>query len=591
MSILKKGLTFIIINLIIETCFVGSLIYMQNSLQADLESAEFHQNVLIRLNEILKLWHENTIELLRYTVGGREFTSVQQQRLYLRTRSEATQLAMLLKDDKKNEKLILEVRDILDAGFPLLKRVRDTYFNGDFGGHLVVFRKLHDLSDRATRRVEVVLGDYRTNLNAGLDRQNSMRDLINKVLAAGILFNIALSTLAAWLFFKTIAARLSILQANMLHYASAQPLLPMLESQDEIGKLNRGFKEMAAAVEESNRQKFEVLQNARDLICSLNGSGAFIACNEASEQLLGYKPEELFGMRLANIVDESSMQLTNEMLKQVQSGSEVKPFELKMKTKNGRQLELLWSVKSSNESKNVFCVAHDVTERRQLERMKQDFMLMVSHDLRSPLMSVHGVLTLLYEGAIKMDEKGRSTVKSTLANVDRLTRLITDLLDVQKMEEGQIELLMGECSPAEIVDDAVRAVSSVAESKDVAIQSSVEEGISFQADKDRIVQVLVNLLSNAIKFSPPDSLIRINVLKTQEYLRFEVVDEGAGVPENKKETIFTRFGQASSQHGKAGQGFGLGLTICRELVEKHAGQIGVEDVSAGGSLFWFTIPL
>jgi len=238
-----------------------------------------------------------------------------------------------------------------------------------------------------------------------------------------------------------------------------------------------------------------------------------------------------------------------------------------------------------------------VDDLTEAERNKQQLLQTVSHDLRSPLSSVRGILTLLSAGAMgEMPPRALEKVRIAESDVERLIRLINDLLDLEKFSEGKGKLELGKVSVKRLVERAVNSIGTLAEERGINISRAIDP-VSVSGDEDRLVQVLVNLLSNAIKFSSEGGEIEIEAeLKTdadgaeEEVVEIVVVDRGRGVPEEMREKIFERFEQVKESDATESGGSGLGLAICKSIVELHGGSIGVRENPDGGSIFWFRIP-
>jgi PAS domain S-box-containing protein len=233
----------------------------------------------------------------------------------------------------------------------------------------------------------------------------------------------------------------------------------------------------------------------------------------------------------------------------------------------------------------------DVTERRAVERLKSEFVSTVSHELRTPLTSIRGALGLLSSGMLgTIAEKGQRMLAIAVSNTDRLVRLINDILDLERIESGKIELQRGPVSANAVMVQAMDGVQSMADDARVRLVIVPATG-ALWGDSDRIIQTLTNLLGNAIKFSPPDTSVTLSGDARGEYFTFCVADQGRGVPENKLETIFERFSQVDASDSRDKGGSGLGLAICQSIINAHGGRIWAEKNEPAGSRFQFTIPL
>ncbi len=238
----------------------------------------------------------------------------------------------------------------------------------------------------------------------------------------------------------------------------------------------------------------------------------------------------------------------------------------------------------------------DISDRRELEKLKDEFVSVVSHELRTPLTSIQGALDLLAGGAlVERPDYAQHMLKIAAKNADRLVRLINDILDIERIESGKVTMLKQACDTAHLMTAAVDTVDNMAKQADVQL-SVTPFCARVWADPDRIIQVLTNLLSNAIKFSDAGQRVWLSAeISDQEshtpYIIFQVRDRGRGIPTNKLETIFGRFQQVDASDSRKKGGTGLGLAICRSIVQHHDGQIWVESILGEGSSFFFTLPL
>jgi PAS domain S-box-containing protein len=235
----------------------------------------------------------------------------------------------------------------------------------------------------------------------------------------------------------------------------------------------------------------------------------------------------------------------------------------------------------------------DITERLAIDQMKAEFISVVSHELRTPLTSMQAALSLLVEKIIApASEEGETIIQIASEGVDRLVRLVNDILDLERLEFGKIRLEKRLCNTADLIATAIDQMQGMATQAGVALDVS-SSSFEINADPDRLLQVLINLLSNAIKFSSSGSTVELSVALQPHSaaLLFTVKDQGRGIPTDKLESIFERFQQVDASDSREKGGTGLGLAICRNIVQQHKGNIWVESVLEQGSTFYFTIPI
>jgi PAS domain S-box-containing protein len=233
----------------------------------------------------------------------------------------------------------------------------------------------------------------------------------------------------------------------------------------------------------------------------------------------------------------------------------------------------------------------DITERKEVERLKNELVSVVGHELRTPLTSIRGSLGLVEAGiAGELPPEARDMVVIARENTDRLVRLVNDTLDLERLEGGRVDVELRPVRAADLLAAAAQNVELLAAAAKVALEWA-DEGVELLADPDRIVQALVNLVGNAIKFSPEGSTVRISIARRDEDVLVSVCDQGRGIPADQLEAVFERFRQVDASDRREKGGTGLGLAISRAIVEQHGGRIWAESPEGGGATFRFTLPL
>jgi signal transduction histidine kinase/DNA-binding response OmpR family regulator len=232
-----------------------------------------------------------------------------------------------------------------------------------------------------------------------------------------------------------------------------------------------------------------------------------------------------------------------------------------------------------------------LAQRSDLDEVKDEFISTVSHELRTPLTSIRGALGLLSAGMLgTVDARAQNLLRIASSNTERLIRLINDILDLERMDSGRAPLNLRRCSIQDLAREAIETMTPMADGTMVRIELTClapRDSIYFDADADRILQVLTNLLSNAIKFSPAGSTVSVQIDSDTNSVLLRVVDRGRGIPVDKLEAVFDRFQQVESSDASKKGGTGLGLAICRSIIQQHGGAIWAQPNQAGpGTTLW-----
>jgi PAS domain S-box-containing protein len=351
-------------------------------------------------------------------------------------------------------------------------------------------------------------------------------------------------------------------------------------------------------VTELNRQKESILNTVADGILGTDQHGRVTFANPAAAQMLGTTPTALTGRFVHAIVHEdiygsptacaSHCYIRRGLF--AKDGTHGQDIFYRPDGSSFPVEFTLTPMQVHGSVTGSVLNFRDVSQRQALDRMKDEFISTVSHELRTPLTSIRGSLGLLSTGLLgEVNEKAANLLRIAVNNSDRLVRLINDILDLERMESGRAPLSFRACSLSELSQQAIEAVTPVADSASVKLVLRAS-ATDFVADPDRLLQVMTNLLSNAIKFSPPDSTVTVTLEKSAEGVSINVADEGRGIPEDKLETIFDRFQQVDASDSRQKGGTGLGLAICRTIVEQHGGRIWAEQNSVRGATFRIFLP-
>jgi two-component system sensor histidine kinase VicK len=355
------------------------------------------------------------------------------------------------------------------------------------------------------------------------------------------------------------------------------------------------------------RQSESILESVGDGIYGIDLEGKVTFVNSAAAQMLGYKQEEMLDRNMHQLIHHTRVDGTpyndadSPIRKSLNNFDTVRISNEVFWRKDGVSFPVEYVARPQIEAHaiesgglktiGVVVAFTDTTERRALDRMKDEFISTVSHELRTPLTSLRGALGLLAGGALSnRPEKTQQMLEIAISNSDRLVRLVNDILDLERIGSGKAELHCTLNSAEDLLRRAALAQQAGTPKPNIHIFFAAQ-GVSVWADPDRILQTLNNLLSNAIKFSPAGSEIHLTArnLDDNEAL-IEVRDQGRGIPADKLEHIFDRFQQGDASDSRALGGTGLGLAICRSIVNQHGGRIWATSAPDQGTTFQFTLP-
>lgn len=429
---------------------------------------------------------------------------------------------------------------------------------------------------------QAIVATEQTRVNLSGQLQQSGQRILT-LLAITVPFNIVLALLLSRIWSQSIAAPLLRVRQNSRLLSLQKPLLPALTGDDELAVLDRQLHQVAAAVYQLLGTERSLIANAAEMICTLDKEGNVVEINDSASTLL------VKGRSLLDFTTVDDRVHADTMLRAACVANEPIRFELRMQDSAGTVIESQWSVLWSEFDQLMFCVAKDVTEERKIERLKDDFIELISHNLKAPLLDIEatyqagcrGERGILPEAALKEFSSCQKIVK-------RLLRLVDNLLDFRLIESGKLELVLSKVDLLDIAREAVSLVEGVASVRSIRIEC-FDKSLIVWGDKDKLLQTVLNLLSNAIKFSPDGGRIKIEGRSSNRSVSIHVIDQGVGVPAQKAAEIFKPFVQDENARHK--EGVGLGLAICQMIVQAHHGEIGVDDSLTGsGADFWFALP-
>jgi PAS domain S-box-containing protein len=352
-------------------------------------------------------------------------------------------------------------------------------------------------------------------------------------------------------------------------------------------------KRMEEELKASEERYRDLFENANDGIYILDRAGRIVSFNCKAEELTGYTFEEVRGQPYTLLVSSGPerKKARRAFLKNMRGQPD--KTELTIIRKDGREVILELSTRpiwQGGQIVGIQGIARDITERKELERLKSDFISTVSHELRTPLTSIKGYVDLVLAGDVgplTPEQKEFLTIVSQ--NTTRLTELINDLLEIERLESGRIEFEFAELDLAEVLENVARSLHVNAEQKGLEFLTEIPSGLKVRGDRERLAQVFLNLLSNAIKYTPAGT-VELRAHQEDDAVVVEVRDTGIGLSESDLQKLFQKFFRSDNPYVRKVGGTGLGLSIAKAIVERHGGTITVTSQLGQGSTFTVRLP-
>lgn len=477
---------------------------------------------------------------------------------------------------------------LADQFVPLLNAVKDHKFelNGSrFRSERVMFKALDEVYDC----VNAIIKSVDTAHDTAPEQRARAAETIKYFLIAFVIVSVVLSLALTYFAAISICRPLELMAENADRIARGVPLEPAIGGRDELANLDNLLHQVEYSIGEALTSERNMIAYAGDLVCSIDEHGIFTSANPYSSTLLGYSPERLVSSSVIDFVIPDDCDKVDRLIGARTESGVTTTLEVRMRTLSNSIIDTSWSAIWSEQDDSLFCVIHDISERKNLERLKQDFIAMISHDLRTPLMSVHSSFDLVQSGATgELTAQTQTQLNSASRSTEHLIDLVNDLLDFEKLEAGRMDFAPEVMSLADVFEETCQHVKALSDKMKVQVQ--IPEGTNTVfCDRRKLIQVLVNLVSNALKHSPSGGTIRLESRRLDEMIEISIHDQGPGVPKEFQESIFAPFEQIASR-ATAALGTGLGLAICKLIVEGQGGKIGVRQSDLlQGSEFWLTV--
>ena len=712
-SLSRQGFIIIAVPLLLSFFFIAGLKFLLDDAQLQADREAHSRQIMTSANALGNSVVFAVSDYLLDAMTPEAFTRTRYESAMQRARTRLSELEAMLPNDGPQKEMADRMRRDFNLAAKIIQSPRAT---GDNASAEMAdrSRSLREMTNALLADTRRIIEDEEVQLKAQGRNFRSYGRMIDAFLLIAVILNMVLAAVLMFGFLRNISKRLLVVMDNSNRLVAERELNPPVEGEDEIGKLDSVLHEAAVRLKEARRRERAIVENAREVICSLNAQGVVLEVNQACFTAWGYRQDELVRGPIARIIHDRDSEMFLEKLSQCIEQNQAMSFECRLITGSGVLKDVLWSMQWSDAEGRAFCVVLDITERKRAEealklseermrsvfemmplallvmtpegrvvsvnpaaqqhfgaaanelservvtdffrqdrlgekqaalvelmnpplhparriygrkvdgelfpaevmstaydtsslkgrllivkdvsreyeadRLKQSFMAMVGHELKSPLMSIHVCLQMLGKGFFgNLTEEGQESVKTAEQSVHRLIGLVNEILDAEKLESGSISIAPQTTNLEKILDMAANAVSALAEANKIRIHRDRVD-VEITADTNRLVQVVVNLLSNAIKFSPPNSKVQLYAKVSEDAVEVSVEDNGRGVPKEHQQLVFERFHQVSPGDAKEKGGTGLGLAICKAIVEAHGGSIGVDSEPPDGSRFWFTIP-
>ena len=364
-----------------------------------------------------------------------------------------------------------------------------------------------------------------------------------------------------------------------------------VKRRDEIGSMARNI----STISTNLKNQISLIAKQRDQFGSvLDGLGeGIMVCDQNG--LITFRNDQIMEiLDLDEIINKSINDIEIPALSRMYKKAQKKgKFDSEFELETGED-DTRWILAHMNKAKStqeLILVVHETTQLRQMDSMRRDFISNLSHELRTPVSVIKANSETLLDGALENKKDAKIFSKAILHNADRLSEMVTSLIDLSRIEYGELKFVIEKIVLNEIVESVVLAFKNKAKRKNIQVVFERQSEVTVNSDAKAIERVLNNLLDNAFKYSPENSIIQISLRKQGEAIRLAVIDQGEGVAEEDQDLVFKRFFRTASARANTQQGSGLGLAIVKNLVYNLQGDVGVESRPEGGSEFWFTIPI
>ncbi|KHD86446.1 two-component system histidine kinase PnpS [Heyndrickxia ginsengihumi] len=356
-----------------------------------------------------------------------------------------------------------------------------------------------------------------------------------------------------------------------------------------INDLAENLKQQMDEIKENQQRLTAVLENMVSGVMLIDATAQIVLVNRAMEKLTGMTSAQLIGKRHIEAWKNFGLsQLIDYAFHDRKSMHD--EVHLYYPTERILDAHVAPYLDDKGSIKGIVTVLHDITDIRRLEKIRSEFVANVSHELKTPITSIKGFAETLLDGAIQDEETCQSFLKIIYDESDRLHRLISDILDLSKIEQHRIPLKVHSLDLIQVIHETIATTQERIQAKQLTVLLPTQHEVMMEADKDRLQQIILNLVTNAIAYTPEKGLIQIEVQERTSDLDLIVRDTGIGISETDLPRIFERFYRVDKARSRQSGGTGLGLAIVKHLVESSQGKIAVQSEEGKGTTFTITLP-
>lgn len=420
---------------------------------------------------------------------------------------------------------------------------------------------------------------------------------LKKLLIVSLLFAFFLAIIisfAASMFISQPIKKMSLFAQDIAKGDFSKRILNL--TNDEFGDLAKAFNYMSEQIKlkinevNLSKSRFEaILLSMFEGVMVVDTKGTILLMNRALKDLLKVKDEFVNKKPLEILRNIEIQEIVDNTLK-LKQGVESREISVLFPEEKILLIHATPVVRE-NETEGAVLVFHDITSLRELEKIRKDFVANVSHELRTPVASIKGYAETLLDGALEDKNNAKDFLKIIYTDIDRLARLIDDLLNLSRIESGKFKMNLQLCAIAPIIKGVVSRLNKQARDKSITIKTNIPEKLdSLLIDETRIAQVLFNLIDNAIKYIPEKGNIIISVNEKDGFIQINIADTGSGIAQEHIPRLFERFYRVDKSRSQELGGTGLGLAIVKHIIQAHQGEVFVQSILGQGSVFSFTLP-